>query len=76
MNLKKTTSFSKAMNPSTQERTDMSTHDDPLPAGEVFRIKRECDALGLDIVAFAWRIHEENASLRGAIDAANFGDST
>lgn len=34
----------------------------PLPARTVFRIKRECDALGLGIVAFAWRIQREGVT--------------
>lgn len=32
-----------------------------LPAATIKRIKKECDALGLDIVAFAWRV--QNAAL-------------
>ena len=35
---------------------------EPLPAATVIHIKRECDALGLDIVAFAWRIQRQAAN--------------
>lgn len=35
---------------------------DPLPAAVVKKIKDECSALGLDYVAFAWRIQKRLAS--------------
>lgn len=39
---------------------------DPLPAAVVFRIRKECRALGLDDVAFAWHIQKAAASAPGS----------
>lgn len=38
------------------ERESLS---DPIAAKVVYRVKKECDALGLDVVGFAWRLQKE-----------------
>ena len=44
---------------------------DPLPANTVRRIKRDCDAKGLDLIAFAWAVQKESHRVNFAPPAAS-----